>query len=142
MVRVSDDAGASLQPAKATPATAPAVSSTQDGQRGFDPLIGSWKFGLKRRLNPLTGSTNWVELTGTGTCYPLWDGKAQLDTVSLDGSSGRIEGHYSAFPVQSEDSPVATPIGANSKDGIVAVPQIGESQQVRSRRVLRARHFG
>src|SRR5437763_3167451 len=43
---------------------------------------------LKRRLNSLTGSTNWVELTGTGTCYPLWGGNAQLDTLLVDGPGG------------------------------------------------------
>jgi hypothetical protein len=124
MVRVSADAGTSLQPAKATPATAPAVSSIPDGQRDFDPLIGSWKFGLKRRMNPLTGSTHWVELTGTGACYPLWGGKAQLDTVSLDGPGGRIEGI--TLRLYNPKTHQWRLYWANSKDGIVAVPQIGE----------------
>src|SRR5271170_6094964 len=67
-------------------------SAERDGQHDFDPLIGSWKFHLKRRLNPLTGSTTWVEFEGTGVCYKVWDGRADLDTVELDGPTGHIEG--------------------------------------------------
>jgi hypothetical protein len=46
----SDASKSSAQP---TPA--------RDGSRDFDPLLGSWKYHLKRRLNPLTGSNTWVE---------------------------------------------------------------------------------
>ena len=115
MVRVSDDSGASVQPA---------VSSTQERQRDFAPLLGSWNFHLKRRLNPLTGSTHWVELSGTGACYPLWGGKAQLDTVALDGSSGRIDGL--TLRLYNPKTHQWRLYWANSKDGVVAVPQIGE----------------
>src|SRR5476651_2625016 len=50
----------------------------RDGQHDFDPLIGAWKYHLKRRLNPLTGSNAWVEFDGTGVCRKVWDG-ASLD---------------------------------------------------------------
>src|ERR1700689_1710937 len=81
-----------------TPTTAEANSTSgkttteSDGQHDFDPLLGSWKFRLRRRTNPLTGSTTWVDLGGTGVCYKLWDGRAQLDTIEMDGSTGHIEG--------------------------------------------------
>src|SRR5580704_14870395 len=64
----------------------------RDGQHDFDPLIGSWKYHLSRRLNPLTGSGTWVELSGTGVCFKVWDGRAQLDTIEVDGPTGHIEG--------------------------------------------------
>ena len=63
------------------------ASIERDGQHDFDPLIGSWKFHLKRRLHPLTGSTTWVELDGTGVCYKIWDGRADLDTVETRWSN-------------------------------------------------------
>lgn len=124
MVRVSADPSATLPPAKATPTSTRAESSSQGGQRSFDPLLGSWDFHLKRRLNPLTGSNNWVELTGTGACYPLWGGKAQLDTVLLNGSNGRIEGL--TLRLYNPKTQQWRLYWANSKDGIVVVPQIGE----------------
>ncbi len=68
-------------------------ATERDGQHDFDPLIGSWKYHLKRRLHPLTGSNTWVEFDGTGTCFKIWDGRAQLDTIELDGpAAGHIEG--------------------------------------------------
>ena len=50
----------------------------RDGSHDFDPLLGTWKYHLKRRLHPLTGSNEWVEFEGTGTCRKLFDG-AQID---------------------------------------------------------------
>lgn len=36
----------------------------RDGQKDFDFEIGTWKTHLKRLLNPLTGSNDWVEYEG------------------------------------------------------------------------------
>src|SRR5215469_10738349 len=68
------------------------ATTERDGQHDFDFLAGSWKIHLKRRLHPLTGSNTWVEFDGTGTCYKIWDRRAQLDTLEVDGPSGHIEG--------------------------------------------------
>jgi hypothetical protein len=118
MVRVSNDPDSARRPAGARPATA------QGGQHDFDPLAGSWKYHLKRRTNPLTGSNSWIELTGTGVCYPLWSGTAQLDTLSVDGPTGRIEGL--TLRLYNPKTHQWRLYWANSKDGVVAVPQIGE----------------
>jgi hypothetical protein len=67
-------------------------NADHDGQHDFDPLIGSWKFHLKKLMHPLTGSTDWVEFEGTGVCYKIWDGRANMDTVELDSPTGHIEG--------------------------------------------------
>jgi hypothetical protein len=100
------------------------ASPTPDGQHDFDPLLGSWDFRLKRRINPLTGSTTWVDLKGTGVCYPLWDGRAQLDTVLLNGDSGKIQGL--TLRLYNPKSHQWRLYWANSKDGVVVVPQIGQ----------------
>jgi len=79
---------------------------------------------LKRRTNPLTGSTTWVDLNGTGVCYKLWNGRAQLDTLEVDGPTGHIEGlTLRLFNPKSRQWRL---YWANSKDGVVAVPQIGQ----------------
>ena len=96
----------------------------RDGQHDFDPLIGSWKYHLKRRLHPLTGSTTWIELNGTGVCYKVWDGGAQLDTFEADGSTGHIEGL--TLRLYNPQSHQWRLYWANSKIGILDPPQVGE----------------
>jgi len=96
----------------------------RDGQHDFDPLIGKWKYHLKRRLNPLTGSNKWVELEGTGACFKIWDGRAQLDTIEVDGTTGHIEGlTLRTYDPQSHQWRL---YWANSKNGIMDPPQIGQ----------------
>jgi hypothetical protein len=96
-----------------------------NGQHDFDPLIGSWKYHLKRRLNPLTGSKTWVELDGTGVCYKVWDGRAQLDTIEVEGPTGHIEGL--TVRLYNPQSHQWSLYWANSKEGALSdPPQIGE----------------
>ncbi len=96
----------------------------RDGQHDFDPLIGRWKYHLKRRLNPLTGSNTWVDLEGTGACFKVWDGRAQLDTFDADGPSGHIEGL--TLRMYNPESHQWRLYWANSKNGITDPPQDGE----------------
>src|SRR5215813_1730494 len=84
--------GAAAQTDSGAPTSAPQTTTQRDGQHDFDPLIGKWKYHLKRRMNPLTGSNTWVDLEGTGECFKIWEGRAQLDTLEVDGSTSHIEG--------------------------------------------------
>jgi hypothetical protein len=96
----------------------------RDGQHDFDPLIGRWKYHLRRRLDPLTGSDTWVELAGTGVCFKIWDGRAELDTIEVDGPTGHIEGlTLRTYDPQSHQWRL---YWANSKNGIIDPPQIGK----------------
>ena len=99
-------------------------SAKRDGQHVLDPLIGSWKFHLKRRQNPLTGSNTWVDLEGTGVCYKIWDGGAQYDTVELDGPNLHIKGL--TLRVYDPEAHQWRLYWANSKIGILDPPQVGE----------------
>src|SRR5580704_7290372 len=109
--------------------SAPAATSVEqpvaerDGQHDFEPLLGSWKFHLKRRLNPLKGSNTWVEADGTGVCYKIWDGRSELDTIELDGPTGHIEGL--TLRTYNPASHQWRLYWANSKTGILDPPQIG-----------------
>ncbi|MGA8618454.1 MAG: hypothetical protein WB660_08035 [Candidatus Sulfotelmatobacter sp.] len=97
------------------------ASAERDGQHDFDPLIGTWNYHLKRRLRPLTGSNDWVELDGTGVCYKIWDGRAELDTIEVDGSTGHIEGlTLRTYNPQSHQWRL---YWANSKTGIMDPPR-------------------
>lgn len=106
------------------PTSAPQTTTQRDGQHDFDPLIGSWKYHLKRRVNPLTNSNTWIEFDGTGVCYKIWDGRAQLDTIELDSPSGHIEGL--TLRVYNPQSHQWRLYWANSKIGVMDPPQVGE----------------
>jgi hypothetical protein len=101
-----------------------AIRAARDGQHDFDALLGSWKYHLKRRLHPLTGSNTWVEFDGTGACYKIWDGRAQLDTLEVDGPGGHIEGL--TLRLYDPESHQWRLYWANSKLGIIDPPQVGE----------------
>ncbi|MCM3903558.1 MAG: hypothetical protein ND866_17785 [Pyrinomonadaceae bacterium] len=76
-------------------ATRTSVSQTpkeQGGQRDFDFEIGTWKTHLRRLLRPLTGSTTWVEYDGTTVVRKVWNGRANLVELEVDGPAGHIEG--------------------------------------------------
>jgi hypothetical protein len=104
-------------------AAMPAVTE-QAGQHDFDFLFGSLKYHLKRRLHPLTGSTAWVEAGGTSVGLKIWDGRADLTETKADGSNGQLMGlTLRTFNPRTHQWYL---YWANSKDGVIAVPQIGE----------------
>jgi hypothetical protein len=125
LVFVAQTPGASAQQnSDASKAISQQSSAERDGQHDFDPLLGRWKYHLKRRLHPLTGSNTWVELGGTGECFKVWGGRAQLDTIEVDGSTGHIEGlTLRSYDPQSHQWRL---YWANSKNGIIDPPQVGE----------------
>ncbi len=107
-----------------TDSGAKATSGARDGQHDFDPLIGTWKYHLKKLQHPLTGSNTWVEADGTGACYKIWDGRAQLDTFEAEGATGHIEGlTLRTYNPQSHQWRL---YWANSKTGVIDPPQVGE----------------
>ena len=68
-----------------------AVLEQRDGAHDFDWDIGSWKVHMRRLLHPLTGSSTWVEYNGTDVVRKVWNGRANLGEVELDGPSGHLE---------------------------------------------------
>lgn|SRR5262245_8192844 len=68
------------------------TAAPQDGPHDFDFEIGSWKASLSRLDHPLTGSTRWLDYEGTSVVRKVWDGRANLGELEVDGSAGHIEG--------------------------------------------------
>ena len=96
----------------------------RDGQRDFDFEIGTWSTKLSRRLKPLTGSSTWVEYTGTSTVRKVWDGRANLVELDVTGSAGRIEGlSLRLYNPQSRQWSLNF---ANSAGGTLTAPVAGE----------------
>ncbi|MES2103012.1 MAG: hypothetical protein V4634_03275 [Pseudomonadota bacterium] len=81
--------------AQSNPQPSGAASQTagaRDGQHDFDFEIGTWKTHLRRLLHPLSGSTTWAEYDGTSVVRKIWDGRANLVELVVDGPAGHIEG--------------------------------------------------
>lgn len=106
-------------------APAPAVDHVQhDGGHDFDPLLGSWKYHLRRIAHALTEPAEWTNLAGAGACYKIWDGRAQLDTIEVDGAGTHIEGL--TLRLYNPDSHQWRLYWANSRTGVLDPPQVGD----------------
>lgn len=105
---------------------APAAPPQQlrDGQHDFDFEIGTWKTHLKRLQRPLTGSTTWVEYIGTTVVRKVWDGRANLVELDVNGPAGRIEAL--SLRLYNPESRQWSLHFASSGSGTLAEPAIGE----------------
>lgn len=117
--------GVSHQNSDASKPPAQAVPAERDGSHDFDPLLGSWKYHLKRRLNPLTGSNSWTDYEGTGVCRKIYDG-AEIDQFIGAGPAGQIEGL--TLRTYDPTSHQWRLYWANKKIGVLDPPQVGEFQ--------------
>jgi len=68
------------------------VFATDDRNRDFDFEFGAWTAHISRLVAPLSGSTEWVDYTGTSVVKPLWGGRANIGELLVAGPSGQIEG--------------------------------------------------
>ncbi|HUS22040.1 MAG TPA: hypothetical protein VMZ66_08535, partial [Aeromicrobium sp.] len=110
-----------------SPANPPPGQGTQppsDGQHDFDFEIGEWSTHLRRLQRPLTGSTIWVEYSGTTTVRPILGGRANLAELVVEGPAGRIEG--AALRLYSPQSRQWTLNFFNIADGALTPPVAGE----------------
>lgn len=96
----------------------------RDGRHDFDFHIGTWKTRLSRRLHPLTGSTAWVEYEGTTVVRKVWDGRANLVELVVDGPAGHLEGL--SLRLYNPESRQWSLNFSNSKSGTLSPPTIGE----------------
>jgi hypothetical protein len=99
-------------------------NARRDGQHDFDFEFGTWKTHLKRLLHPLTGSTTWVEYDGITTVRKIWDGRANLVELEVDGAKGHIEAL--SLRLYNTDSRQWSLNFANVTGGTMATPTVGE----------------
>jgi hypothetical protein len=99
-------------------------AQVRDGQHDFDFELGTWHIHLKRLLHPLTGSTTWVDFDGTSVTRKVWDGRADLNEFEADAPTGHIEGL--TLRLYNPQTHQWSLYWANSKNGILVVPQVGQ----------------
>jgi hypothetical protein len=109
---------------EAAKANSPRAVRERDGQNDFDFEIGTWKTNLKRILNPLSGSTAWVEYEGTTVVRKVWNGRANLVELVADGPAGHFEGlSLRLYNPQSRQWSLNF---ASVRGGVMTTPTIGE----------------
>ena len=100
------------------------ASTPRDGQHDFDFEIGTWKTQLSRLRRPLSGSTEWVEYEGTTVVRKVWNGRANLVELDVEGPAGRIEAL--SLRLYNPETLKWSLNFSNSATGTMSPPTIGE----------------
>jgi hypothetical protein len=109
--------------AQANPATSTSHQA-RDGQHDFDFEFGEWKCRISRLQHPLTGSTTWLQYEGTSSVRKVWNGRANMGELEVEGPAGHIEGlSLRLYNPQSHQWYISW---ANSNDGALGPPMVGE----------------
>jgi hypothetical protein len=96
----------------------------RDGQHDFDFEIATWKTHLWRLQHPLSGSNTWVEYEGTSGVRKVWNGRANLVELEVDGPAGHLEAlSLRLYNPQSHQWSLNF---ASSSGGTLSQPTIGE----------------
>ncbi len=99
-------------------------NTPRDGQHDFDFEIGGWKVHNSRLLQPLTGSTTWIEFDGTSVARPVWASRGDLLELESETPNGHTEGLIlRLYNPQSHQWSVSF---ASSRDGSLGQSAIGE----------------
>jgi hypothetical protein len=96
----------------------------RDGQHDFDFEIGTWKTHLRRLLHPLSGSTTWVEYEGATVVRKVWNGRANLVELEVDGPAGHIQAL--SLRLYNPESRQWSLNFSSSAGGTMSPPTIGE----------------
>jgi hypothetical protein len=100
-----------------------------DHQHDFDFEFGAWDTHIRRLLHPFTHSSEWVDYAGLSTVRKVWDGKANLGELKVEGDHGGIQGmSLRLYEPESHQWRISW---ANAKDGELGTPMLGKFTQGR-----------
>jgi len=100
------------------------ATKERDGQHDFDFEIGTWKTHLSRLQHPLSGSTTWVDYDGTTVVRKVWNGRANLVELEVDGPAGHLE--VLSLRLYNPQARQWSLNSAGSSAGTLSQPAIGE----------------
>jgi hypothetical protein len=126
---LAQSVGHAQESGTARPARVAPPPSLRDGSRDFDFEIGVWKTHLSRLSHPLTGSTTWIDYDGTTAVRKVWNGRANLVELEVDGPAGHIEAL--SLRLYNPDSHQWSLNFSNSAAGNMATPSVGDFQNGR-----------
>ena len=105
-----------------------AQGALRDGSHDFDFEFGAWKTHLKRLLHPLTGSREWAEYEGTTMVRKIWNGRANMVELEVDGPAGHFEGlNLRLYNPQAHQ----WSLNFSGRAGVLGVPTVGQFQNGR-----------
>jgi len=108
---------------ESTASPQPALTD-RDGRHDFDFEFGTWRTHLWRLRQPLSGSNTWVEYEGITVVRKVWNERANLVELEVDGPAGHIEGlNLRLYNPQSHQWSLNF---ASSSGGALGQPTIGE----------------
>lgn len=93
------------------------------GQHDFDFEFGAWRVHIKRLAHPLAGSQEWIDYDGASTLSKIWGGRANIGELEVDGPT-HIEGL--SLRLFNPETLQWSIYWANSNDGIIGMPMIGQ----------------
>jgi hypothetical protein len=100
------------------------AAGDRDGSHDFDFEIGKWKTHVKRMVHPLTGTNEWTEYDGVSVVRRVWDGRANLLELTMDGPKGHFQGlSLRLYNPQSHQWSLNF---SNAAAGTMSTPTIGE----------------
>ncbi|MFK2874856.1 hypothetical protein ISP13_15030 [Dyella lipolytica] len=106
-----------------------AATGYRDGQHDFDFEIGTWKTHVTRLIHPLSGSHTWATYDGTTVVSKIWNGRANLVELEVDGPSGHLE--LLSLRLYNPEAHQWSLNVASSRGGTLGVPTIGEFEHGR-----------
>ena len=98
-------------------------ASARNGQHDFDWEFGNWHTHLWRLKQPLSGSNEWVEYDGTTVVRKIWNGRANLVELEVDGPSHIEPLNLRLYNPETHKWSLNF---ASSKGGTLGTPTIGE----------------
>ncbi len=119
VLTINAPVGSNAQPAP-TPSI---VGSGRDEAHDFDWDYGTWKTHQRRLLHPLTGSTTWVQYSGTDVVSKIWDG-ANSAKIEADGPAGHLEIY--SIRMYNPDAHQWSVYFSNPSGGTLSSPVVGE----------------
>ncbi|HJT17889.1 MAG TPA: hypothetical protein VJ853_10890, partial [Thermoanaerobaculia bacterium] len=103
---------------------AAAALAAHDGSHDFDWEIGTWKTHLERLQHPLSGSKTWIEMDGTTVVRKVWNGRANLVELEVDGGGRHLEAL--SLRLYNPASHQWSLNFSNATSGTLGTPTIGE----------------
>jgi hypothetical protein len=102
-------------------------SDKMNGARDFDFFAGSWDVEHRRLRQWLAGCDDWDEFGSTAECWPLFDGAANVDELSVPergftGLSLRLldpaRGDWTIYWANSRDGRLQPPVTGRFSGGV------------------------
>lgn len=101
-----------------------ASAQSPDGSHDFDFEIGTWKTHVSKLVHPLSGSSVWAQYDGTSVVSKVWNGRANLVELEVDGPQGHLE--LVSFRLYNPQAHQWSLNVASSRGGAFGPPTVGE----------------